>query len=127
MMLRFNVFEFEFPLLKFSEEMTLNVSCIFNMFFIQSTGKIWSNCTVFWSEILGHPVLGMGIMPFLCNGTLLFQGHLGMSIDDNQNWRTQIYEKGGILPSLNSRMFIVRRLQSQIGNKNVKKNLMKII
>ena len=46
---------------------------------------------------------------------------LGMTIDDNQIWRTQIYEKGGLLTSLNSRIFIVRRLQSQIGNKNLKK------
>ena len=46
---------------------------------------------------------------------------LGVSIDDNQRWKTQIYEKGGLLPSLNSRIFNVRRLQSQIGNQNMKK------
>ena len=46
---------------------------------------------------------------------------LGLTINDKQKWATQIYGKGGTIPSLNSRMFIIKRIQNQIGKENIKK------
>ena len=46
---------------------------------------------------------------------------LGVTMDDSQKWNTQIYGKGGTLSSLSSRMFIVKRIQNQVGKKSIKK------
>ena len=46
---------------------------------------------------------------------------LGITIDDNQGWNSQIYGKGGTIPSLNSRMFIIKRINSHIGKVNIQK------
>ena len=46
---------------------------------------------------------------------------LGITLDENQNWNTQLYGKVGTLSSLNSRMFIVKRIQNQIGKESIKK------
>ena len=39
-----------------------------------------------------------------------------MQIHENKIWKTQINEKGGIIPSLNQRLFYIRRLRSSIGH-----------
>ena len=44
---------------------------------------------------------------------------LGITLDENQNWNTQLYGKVGTLSSLNSRMFIVKRIQNQIGKESI--------
>ena len=36
---------------------------------------------------------------------------LGITIDDNQSWASQINGVGGIIPSLNSRLFLIQRTQ----------------
>ena len=42
-------------------------------------------------------------------------------MDDYQKWDTQIYGKGGTIPSLNSRMFIIKRINNHIGKENLRK------
>ena len=42
-------------------------------------------------------------------------------MDDSQKWNSQIYGKGGTLSSLSSRMFIIKRIQNQVGKKSIKK------
>ena len=37
-----------------------------------------------------------------------------MTIDDTQNWNSEVYGKGGLLSNLNSRQFIVKRINNQI-------------
>ena len=39
---------------------------------------------------------------------------LGITMDKNKKWTTQIYGKGGTLSSLNSRMFVVKRILSDV-------------
>ena len=39
---------------------------------------------------------------------------LGVQIDDDQSWTTQITGTGGMIPSLNSRLFIIKRLSAAI-------------
>ena len=46
---------------------------------------------------------------------------LGVTMDDSQKWNTQIYGKGGTLSSLSSRMFVIKRIQNQVGKKSIKK------
>ena len=46
---------------------------------------------------------------------------LGVTIDDSQHWNSQIYGKGGTLSSLSSRMFVVKRIQNQVGKSGIKK------
>ena len=48
---------------------------------------------------------------------------LGITFDDNQQWQSQIYGKGGLLSSLHSRLYILRRLKSHLS----KKCLMKVV
>ena len=45
---------------------------------------------------------------------------LGISFDDNQKWDTQINGKGGIISSLNQRLFLLRRLANSINRKALK-------
>ena len=45
---------------------------------------------------------------------------LGITIDDNQKWKTNIYGKGGLIPSLNSRLFMIKRLSNELDNTSLK-------
>ena len=42
---------------------------------------------------------------------------LGLKIDENQEWSTQITGQGGMISALNPRLFIIRRLNNYIGKK----------
>ena len=46
---------------------------------------------------------------------------LGVTMDDNLKWNTQIYGKNGTISSLNSRTFIVKRIANQVGKESIKK------
>ena len=46
---------------------------------------------------------------------------LGVTFDSNQGWKTQIYGSGGVVMSLNRRLFAIRRLRSHLDNKNLLK------
>ena len=40
---------------------------------------------------------------------------LGMTFESNQNWTEHIYGSGGLLSSLNQRLFFIRRLKNHVG------------
>ena len=44
---------------------------------------------------------------------------LGIRFQDNLQWGSQIYGKGGLISALNSRLYIIRRLQSHLNKKAV--------
>ena len=44
---------------------------------------------------------------------------LGVTIDENQRWKTQIYGKGGLLSSLNSRLFMIKRLRNELNKESI--------
>ena len=44
---------------------------------------------------------------------------LGIQFQDNLQWKSQIYGKGGILSALNSRLYIIRRLKSHFSIKSI--------
>ena len=46
---------------------------------------------------------------------------LGITIDENQEWRPQISGQGGIVASLNSRLFLIRRLSNYISKTRLKR------
>ena len=46
---------------------------------------------------------------------------LGITCEDNQQWKEQINGKGGVLSSLNSRLYIIRRLKSHVSKKSILK------
>ena len=46
---------------------------------------------------------------------------LGVQFQDNQQWKTQIYGKGGVISSLNSRIYMLRRLKSHLTMKSILK------
>ena len=46
---------------------------------------------------------------------------LGVTFQDNLSWKAQIYGKGGVLLSLNSRLYIIRRLRNHLSMKSVLK------
>ena len=46
---------------------------------------------------------------------------LGIQFQDNQQWKTQIYGKGGVISSLNSRIYMLRRLKSHLTMKSILK------
>ena len=46
---------------------------------------------------------------------------LGITFDDSQQWKSHIYGKGGLLSSLNSRLYIIRRLKNHLSKKAVLK------
>ena len=46
---------------------------------------------------------------------------LGMSINDKQKWSVQIRDPGGLIPTLNKRLFLIRRLKNQLGKSALKK------
>ena len=46
---------------------------------------------------------------------------LGVTFDANQGWKTQIYGTGGVIMSLNRRLFAIRRLRNHLDNKSLLK------
>ena len=46
---------------------------------------------------------------------------LGIQFQEDLKWKTQIYGRGGVLSSLNSRLYILRRLQNHLSKKAVLK------
>ena len=42
---------------------------------------------------------------------------LGITFNEKQDWKDQLYGKGGMLSSLNQRLFLIRRLQNVMNNK----------
>ena len=46
---------------------------------------------------------------------------LGITIDLNQRWETQINGSGGVLSALNSRLFAIKRLQKALSKVRLKK------
>ena len=46
---------------------------------------------------------------------------LGIQFQDDQQWKTQIYGKGGVISSLNSRLYMLRRLKSHLTMKSILK------
>jgi hypothetical protein len=46
---------------------------------------------------------------------------LGITMDENLRWNTQIYGKNGTIPSLNARTFIVKRIANHVGKESIKK------
>ena len=46
---------------------------------------------------------------------------LGVTMDDNLRWNTQIYVTGGTISSPNSRIVIVNRIVNQVGKDRIKK------
>ena len=46
---------------------------------------------------------------------------LGIQFQDNQKWKTQIQGKGGVISSLNSRIYMLRRLKSHLSTKSILK------
>ena len=46
---------------------------------------------------------------------------LGITFQDNQQWKTQVYGKGGLLSALNSRLYFIRRLKNHLAFKSVLK------
>ena len=48
---------------------------------------------------------------------------LGLTFDDDLNWETQIYGKGGLITSLNSRLYLIKRLKNVLN----KEALLKVV
>ena len=46
---------------------------------------------------------------------------LGVTFDDSQQWKSHIHGKGGLLSSLNSRLYIVRRMKNHLSKKAILK------
>ena len=46
---------------------------------------------------------------------------LGVIIEDDQKWTTQITGKGGVIPSLNSRLYMLKRIKNNINQNKLKK------
>ena len=46
---------------------------------------------------------------------------LGMKFEDNLKWSEHIHGKGGVIPSLNKRLFLLRRLKSQLNKQSLRK------
>ena len=44
-----------------------------------------------------------------------------MTIQDSQKWSEQITGKGGVIPSLNQRLYLIKRLKNQINTNKIKK------
>ena len=40
---------------------------------------------------------------------------LGMTFDSSQKWNEHIYGTGGLIPSLNQKLFFIRRLKNSVG------------
>ena len=46
---------------------------------------------------------------------------LGITFDDDLKWNTQMTGKGGVLPSLNQRLFMIRRLRNSLNDAGLRK------
>ena len=46
---------------------------------------------------------------------------LGITLDNNQRWKTQIQGTGGVISNLNSRLFLLRRLARAISKDRLKR------
>ncbi len=46
---------------------------------------------------------------------------LGIKFQDNLQWAKQIHRKGGLIATLNSRLYIIRRMMSHMSKKSVLK------
>ena len=46
---------------------------------------------------------------------------LGMMMEDSQKWQNHITGKGGVIPSLNKRLFLLRRLKNRLNPKHLKR------
>ena len=46
---------------------------------------------------------------------------LGMKFEDNLKWSEHFHGKGGVIPSLNQRLFLLRRLKSQLNKQSLRK------
>ena len=46
---------------------------------------------------------------------------LGMTMDDNQAWKSHIHGKGGLIPSLNKRLYTLKRLRNHLNDACLKK------
>ena len=46
---------------------------------------------------------------------------LGVTINEKENWSTQINEKGGVISSLNQRLYLIRRLKNQVNKTRLRK------
>ena len=46
---------------------------------------------------------------------------LGMSLDDNQQWKSHISGSGGVIPNLNKRLYTLRRLRNHVNEECLKK------
>ena len=46
---------------------------------------------------------------------------LGVTFDDNQQWKSQIHGKAGVLSSLNSRLYIIRRMRNHLSKSSILK------
>ena len=44
---------------------------------------------------------------------------LGITFQDNQQWKLQVYGKGGLISALNSRLYIIRRLKNHLAKNSV--------
>ena len=44
-----------------------------------------------------------------------------MKFEDNLKWSEHIHGKGGVIPSLNQRLFLLRRLRSQLNKQSLRK------
>ena len=44
-----------------------------------------------------------------------------MTMDDNQDWKSHIHGKGGIIPSLNKRLYTLKRLRNHLSDVCIKK------
>ena len=46
---------------------------------------------------------------------------LGITIGDNLKWTSQIHDKGGVIPSLNQRLFMIKKLKNSLNQEGLKK------
>ena len=46
---------------------------------------------------------------------------LGVTINDKENWSNQNNEKGGVISSLNQRLFLIKRLRNQVNQERLRK------
>ena len=56
--------------------------------------------------------------PLIYDMGVLYQGAtlLGIKFNEQQNWKNHIFGKGGIILSLNQRLFTIRRLKNHVNN-----------
>ena len=46
---------------------------------------------------------------------------LGVQIHESETWKTQINEKGGVIPSLKQRLYLIKRLKNQVNKERLRK------